>query len=329
MVQVRIESKRFLDFLQITDMEYVDVFIAPDTMVMINNSEEIFGMMQFQAKVDAGDVGRTFRLVRSVMQKLYTPGIITFEFAEQNVAIGICGKAPQPIWRFSIKQQDPLSFTYKDKVDLCKELNEYNSVELTEILPIVRYMKPFKSMITIENGLVTGFVNSRVRICKKISIKDAFTINSVVLSKVISLNTKVIRARTFLAARNENLTVLATLCTPMHFTDFDYLEEQGSALKCNIYFGNIAELFKKIDFKTENVELDLMAKTLKLEKDRVTYTIPILLKDLEVAKGYAPEKISIEIGLFKNLLTRIGNQFNLSQKKSCIRLEASDTIIYL
>lgn len=330
MVQLHTNDfKILIDFLHLTDSEYIDAFVGQNHVTFINNSVQIFGKLDLPSKADSADIGKSFRIPRIPITNLVVPGVIQLDFVADEVSLSILGNSTLPLWEFSFKKQEVYNGEYKNKIELCKSLDEYNDENLSCIYEIAKLTKPFRSMISIENGFAVGFINSRIRLLKRVNIKNNFTVNADAFLVLYAFSQKIKKVKNYLAVQTENLSVLITLCLPAECIDFNITEQQKSAMKCEIELRNVIELMNKIDFKDEFLVLDFKDKSICLEKNRVKYKIPLLVLDLQCSPKYDLDTISIPIKIFKLLVAKMGESFKISKKPTYLRFECRDLILYL
>lgn len=324
------DFKEFVDFLSLADTEYVDAFVNENRMHFAFNTPELFGMLTLHAVIDTDEEKElSFRVPRMPMIKLGTQGVLQIIVDDDYVNIDVTGSQATVIWGFQFRKQGILTSEYIDKIKLCTALGNYKAISLTAIYPIIRFSKPFNAIISVNSGVATGFINNRVRICKRVKTEENFSIASSVLSKLYRFSNNVIHARNFLAVTSSNVVLLATLCMPATFPEFEILEEQKSAMKCKLVLANVFSLFNKIDFKTDTVALDFNSKMILLEKERVSYNVPLLIQNLQCSPAYQLETLNLNLQIVKNLLAKVSSEYLLEKRQTCLRLQSSDLIIYL
>lgn len=323
------EFKTFVDFLNLTDSEYVDAFVLKDYFLLVNNSAQIFGALKLPYKADNDEIGKAFRLPRVPSIKLAVPGVIQVDFVEDEVCISVLGNGKDPLWEFSFKKQEVYTGEYKTKMELCETLNEYEAEDLGKVYEIAKLTKAFRTMISVEKGYAVGFINSRVRLLKKVNLKNSFTVNADAFLTLYSFTHQIKKAKNFLAAQLKGLSVLVTLCLPAESMDFDLTEQQKSAMKCDIELRNVIELLNKIDFKDEFITLDFKNNAIFLEKNRVRYKIPLLVFNMQCSPKYELDTLAIPVKIFKLLIAKMGDSFKISKRPTYLRLECKDLILYL
>lgn len=330
MLQFHISNfKNFIDFLHLTDSEYIDAFVREDTITLVNNSVQIFGKLDLPSKAEAEDIGKSFRIPRTPITNLAVPGIIQLKFIDSEVELSVLGNATVPIWQFTFRKQEVFDGEYKKKIELCQTLKEYKAENLSCVYEIAKLTKPFRTMISVENGFAIGFINSRIRLLKKINLKNNFTVNADAFLTLYEFTEQIKKVKNYLAIQTENLSVLATLCLPAECIDFNLTEQQKSAMKCEIALHNVIGLLNKIDFKDEFIQLDFKNKAIFLEKNRVKYKIPLLILELQCSPKYELDTIAIPVKTFKLLIAKMGESFKISKKPTYLRLECKDLILYL
>lgn len=330
MVQFRIsEFKEFIDFLGLTDSEYIDVTVRHDTVHLVNNSSQIFGELLLQSRATPEDIGKSFRIPRMPMTKLAVPGITQIDFKEDTVEISVLGNSETPLWEFSFKKQEVYNGEYRAKMELCKALHEYDAEDVACLYEVAKLAKPFRTMISVQNGFAVGFVNTRVRLLKRVKLKYDFSVNADAFLTLYTFSRTMRKAKNFLAVQTGTLTVLATLCLPAESMDFNYTEQQKSAMKCDLELRNVIELMNKIDFKEEYLMFDFKSGSITLEKNRVQYKVPLLIFNLQCSPTYDLKPIAIPVSIFKLLITRMGDSFKLSKRPTYTRLECRDLVVYL
>ena len=83
-------AKRFKDFLNLDKHEYIDVRVSGDFMYFISNSPEVLGIYQakyWYTEESTGDF--SFRVNRFLLSKLYSDGIIAFDFTADSIITAI------------------------------------------------------------------------------------------------------------------------------------------------------------------------------------------------------------------------------------------------
>lgn len=330
MLQFRISNfKEFVDFLNLTDNEYVDVFVQKAKVSLINNSVQIFGKMELTAVADDEDVGKAFRLPRVPTLKLAVPGIIQIDFIESGVKLSVLGNSTLPIWEYEFTRQEVYTGEYVKKIELSESLKDYSGEDLSSVYEVAKLTKTFNSMISVGKGYAVGYINSRIRLLKKVNVNTVFAVNASAFLTLYSFSSIIKKAKNYLAVEREGLVILSTLCLPADNMDFTEMEKQKSAVKCNMELRNVIELMNKIDFKEEFLKFDFKNQAIFLEKNRVRYRVPLLLFDLQCSPKYDLDIIAIPVNIFKLLIAKMGDSFKLSKKPTYLRLECKGLILYL
>lgn len=331
MIRVIVDDfKEYVDFLSLTDTEYVDVFLDKGIAYFVCSTPELFGMLTLRAVIDTEEeINYSFRVPRNTMIKLGTQGVLLISVDTDIVNIDVTGSQANVLWSFSFRRQGVYTSEYIDKIKLCSTLKNYTTFSMQSIYPIVRYARPFNAIITVNKGLATAFIDSRVRLCKRVKLQDNISISSNVLNKLLKFSFNVCHVRNYLAAASQRVVLLATLCMPADFPEFEILEEQKSAMKCKLSLANIFDLFNKMDFKTDTVSLDFNSKLMLLEKNRVTYKVPLSIQEMQCSPAYKPEILTLNLRIVKNLLSKISSEYRLEKRQTCLRLQCEDLIIYL
>lgn len=330
MLRFRVNDfKEFIDFLNLTDSEYLDVFVYKDTIRLVNNSSQIFGKKEFPCEVSSGYEDTSFRVPRLALYKLAVPGVIRVTFIDTEICISILGNAEIPIWEFSFRKQEVYDGEYRAKLALCETLHEYEKENLACLYQVAKLSKPFRTLISVQDGFGVGFINSRVRVLKRVNLKSEFSVNADAFLTLYNFSQNIIKAKNYLAVQSADISILVTLCLPAECIDFNYTEQQKSAFKCDIELRNVTELLNKIDFKDEYLMFDFKNNQIILEKNRVQYKIPLFVFNLQCSPNYDLGTLAIPVNIFKFLIAKMGSSFKLSKRPTYVRFESEDLIVYL
>lgn len=323
-------AKRFKDFLNLDKHEYIDVRVSGNFMYFISNSPEVLGIYQAKYRYTEESTGDfSFRVNRFLLSKLYSDGIIAFDFTADSIVTAIYTEDGKLRYSYKSVKQSAYDGEYAERFRLLESLDLAGSqVTLDDLSYVNNITRYSPSVVHVSNGIAGVTLKDGSRIFKRVECKGNFSLSSYALNLLLKFAVSAYNVRNYLCIKLGDMRLCITKANVLSQEEFQYVEEQKSALICDVDLSNLCSLYAQLDVKLPYVEIDFNTTSIVFEHHNSVFTIPLTVTNLKYSQGYEVKPIRLPSSIITEIFQKTKlTTFRLYKKKNFNELEAKDLYV--
>lgn len=322
------DTKKILDFLNITDSESVDVCISNNTALFICNTVDIFVTLKMNCKSSVGAKDVSFRIKSSFLSKLVIEGSISFEFIEDNqIKVSFKHLNNSIAYSFIMKKQIVYRDLYADKLNILTNIKNYEKIDLSE-LELFRKITSTNDCILNISNKVASLNYGNIRVYKEVNMNCNFAVYTKTFRALTKFSNYVFNIENFLCIATKELFIVANKCKLNNNEEYAYLKEQKSAYRSVVDFTNLRYITNKLNIKDEYAIMDFEKKSAEIKYKGTIFSVPLVERDVKHSDNFKLGQIGIPLHLLKGIFNKIPNcEFVYDKKKYFSKLEQNGLIL--
>lgn len=328
MYRLMIEDVKDINqFLNLNDLEYVDLFLNKDKSILVSNTTELFAALSLKTDVSADEQPTNIRLPRKMLASLVCDGNITVSVTEDTVMLVFYSEAlAQEKYSVSFGRQEVFSASYDNKIRVLAEIGNASRFNAGAIKDIVRIGKACTSVISCQKGVASVTIADRGRVFKTVNFDNSFSISSSRLSKLLSISNTVFDIENYIGIATNRLSILATKCRGTDNSDYPLVQAEKSNVVFEAEFENLYAFLSKMSIDLDSLTINLERRCCDIIDSNKKYSIPVTIKGLK--RTGATSEIAIPYYVFKYVLAyKMGRSLKFYNTRNFIRVEVDELTV--
>lgn len=327
-----------IKILKLNAVDFVDINFKKKAFI-ISNSSEIFGAIALDYTVHQETTGVAtdqndnkeddliIRVPRAVLLSILDIGRLEFDIQGENTIMTAYNSDNRKTVSATFKTQYANDLRYRDKMEIIA--TKHKILNVSEVQELLAIAKDFKSVVSVNNGVIGVRAGTRIRIYRETNIKDRFSIGLDVLKSVLALSNEVFLETKYLGATRGNVAILATQSVGFETDEYFILKEYGSGLIFNVDITNFVNHYRKLPISSDSVTLNTDLEEFQMQGENVGFKIAAKIENKRRAPKYNEVCISIPKTIVQNVMLRMHGKIEIRCKQTCTVLESNGlTVIY-
>lgn len=330
-----------IKILKLNAVDFVDINFKEKAFI-VSNSAEIFGavILDYSQSMSPEDIFATegttvrekqehviIRVPRTVLLGILTVGHLNFDIQGENTIMTAYNSNNRKTVSVKFKTQYANDLRYRDKMEIIA--TRHKIINIAEVQELMALAKDFKSVVSVNNGVIGVRAGTRIRIYKETNIKERFSIGLDVLKSVLALSNDVFFDTKYLGTIRDNIAILATQSVGFETDEYFILKEYGSGLIFDVDITNFVDHYRKLPFSGNNVVLNTDAEEFQLQGESVTFSVAAAIENKRRAPKYNEVNVNIPTIIVQNVMLRMHGKVEVRCKQTCTIMESNGlTVIY-
>lgn len=307
--------------------EYLDVFLEKNQTIIINNSQQKFGMYTLECNATMTESAKTLRIPRKLFSDLVEEGYLDVEVNAETTTLTFRDTTTQVLYSFDIITQDVFSSEYQEKIAIAK-LDEREKFSSQELENLIRIGSSNNGIISVKQGIACTNLSGNSMVFQNVSIKDTFSVLAQSLKCLKSCSNTFFNVRDYIGACNKNMTILITKARELNVEQFEVIKTAGAKMKCKFNFNSIIKFFSKTKLKVDTLKILIKEKICIVETMNKVFRIPIGISDLQFAPGVKETELILPFSVLNDVIFLLPLQeFEFSFKKNFMQLNYNSELI--
>lgn len=331
MFSVLIEDEKvFTNFLDSSDLDYVDMYLHDTTATMIMNTSDVFCALSLQCNHTPNETSHGFRVSRNLLRQQKRANTLAIRFNDTgNVSISfMIGNTL--ICDAEFVYQKVYSTSYSHKLDLLRSEAVPSGLRIEELLPLVKISSALGGLINIESGIASANLANGTRIYKQVKYKDSLCISPKYAQLLRKCDDTLFTIKDYIGAYKDNFAILISKLRVISNQDFTSLNMARSQYYAEIDLSNLVAFANSHSMKVPHFEISLPERRCNFIEGEISYKIPITIKEEKKAKADPYKEFELPFSTVKTILPTLGyTTVVLEKKQFFVKLEAGPyTIMY-
>lgn len=323
------DETTFSNFLNSTDLDYLDVYLHDTSATFIANNNDLFSVYMCECIHTPNESSRSFRMPRSMLKQQKNANVLSIRFDDGFVYSSFAHESAL-LCEAKFVQQKAYSFSYESKLKLLKGKLVPSSLKLDTINKLTKLCLTLNGVLNIESGVVCAVFSNGIRIYKSIKFDDCLCISPKYVRTLALCDDSIFSIENYVGAYKNNFAVLASQSRVTSNQQYGMLKTARSQYAADIDFSNLAIFACSHPVKTAEFVIDLDAKYCNFIEHDISYKIPVKITNEQRSKNDTVHELHIPFSIVRNMLPTIGEtSVHLEQKQFFAALYLKDyTIIF-
>lgn len=315
--------------LSLTDKEYIDIFFTKDFAMLVNNSSEVFGYLPWRCSGTDGEQAAC-RVDRVGLQKLLIEGFLVFTLNDTWVEVSFIDSENHTLYKLRFRNQQVNREEYQDKIDLLSRLTDDMFFNAGPLEPMCRLSRYGKSLLTVEDGVVSTGIGGRGRMFQEIDIAQSFSCTADKLYMLLGMSHRLFGIENYIGVKTRGIGVLVTKCRGMDNSEYNLFCEAKAAFMCTMDLRPLRAVVAKYDVKEDSIKVDMEKGEAVAGARRMQIVVPVPLSDVRKSAKCSLREISIPVSLIKKEFSRLKScVFQFAQKRHAMLFECENIKFYI
>lgn len=314
-------------FLNLNDLEYVDLFLSRGKSILVSNTAELFAALSLDTECSADESSVNIRLPRKMLASLMCEGNIVIKVNEsQVILLFYANNQTQERYSVILVRQEVFSAAYDKKIQTLSEIGSASRFNAGDIKDIVSIGKASTSVISCQNGIASVTLVGRGRVFKPVEFKNNFAISATRLNRLLSVSNTLFDIENYVGVTTKNLSILATKSRGSDNSDYELIRQERSNAIFQANFENLYVFLSKMNISMENITVNLDRRCCDIEESNKQYSIPVTISNLRRVGDVS--EIKIPYYIFKTvLLYKSHSTLEFNNTRNFIRVLFGDLVL--
>ena len=292
--------------------EYIEILYSKGHAVLssITGSICVFGLMDV---LDGDNEDFCIRVESKIFDKLSSEKFMDIAILDSNIKILYYNSHDQFLYSIILERQQGF-MEIKDKLELLKHLNDYDTVDLSNVSKFVTLLSKMELPLNVCNNVAYSY-RSNSYFFKKFE-SPSFCCDSKILNKLISINKKITLIENYVyseLSNNGNSLFLNKLRMNETY-DLDYILKSKFTEVFEVDMSNLFSVLRRLPVKSElGAFLNLNNSTLSVETEDRTIECNCSSTLVESAEVVKEEDVDVS-KLLENLKVGKSSSVDLNSK---------------
>lgn len=315
----------FQRFLSVVETEWVVIAATKDGTLLMENTSELFAVLQLQSQRAVSDRDLLFRIKRDLLKLLVVTGTIEIDNATDNIKLTFIGG--NNVRRIiTIPKHQAFITAYKEKFNILSSASG-KAFDAKNLYNIYSISKTLRSYTEVENGIAGVVARDGTRVYKKVAGIPDICLTTQALNALFSCDDVWYHEKNFVYAARDSFGVLVTQCRGSGLLEYNSLcnESGGSAIVTQIDFTDVFAVVLKV--KCEEIVLDVRSNKCNFSAGDVFYQLPLVQQNVKVAEKHNGI-VHLNTRVVINILTKLPDKvITLRVKKYFIEMTCGNLTV--
>lgn len=319
-------SKIFFDFLNSSDLDYVDVFLNDEVSTLAMNTSDYICVLLLPTTHTPNEHARSFRISRNLLkqQKLAETIAVKFNDASGEVTTSFM-TGNSLLCNASFINQKVYSTAYDDKLALLRGYKKSYGFKLESIMPLIKLCNTLNGVLNFDSGIVSGIFANGIRVYKKTNFDSSLSMTPKSAQILKKCNDDIFSVENYVGAFNGNFAILINKLRVVPNTEYFSLGTARTQYRAVIDFSNLISFSCSHPMKISNFTIDLDERNCTVVEGDITYSLPIVFDEEIRAKADLIHEIVIPFSIMRNFLPTFGyNKVTIEKKQFFTCITAGD-----
>lgn len=323
-------NPNFQLFLRISDAEYVDVFLNPGSALFIQNTNEVFSMIQLPVSCTVGEESRAFRIKRGVLKSVSGSGRVECTVRPESVQLKSFEEDERVRYIVTVRNEMVFASIYSDKLDYLSKHSSYEYFDIRELKDMQKIAKAAGSTLNLDNNACGIIFPEGIRVYKRYSCEAPIGISARGFEALRKCSNLFFNVNNFIGAVNGTFAVLVN---KVRFSDNEIFhdvagERFGSSFIAKINIANLRAFLAEKRVEENFLTFSLEKQLCSLVVAGAEYSIPVYMNDVQKSERCSVTELKIPLRLFKTVFNNLpSSNYVLRVKQHFIQLEQNDYYI--
>lgn len=310
------DNKTFFDFLNSSDLDFVDVYLHDEVTTMIMNTSDLFCVLLLKSTHTPGETSHSFRLPRNLLKQQKSADVISVRFSESGDEVSVSFLSGNTmLCDATFIYQKVYSTSYEDRLKLIKGYHKPYSLKLESISPLVKLSNTLGGLLNLESGVASAIFTNGIHVYKKVNYNENLCItpkNAQILQKC---DDNIFSIENYVGAFNGSFAILVNKLRVSSNAEFRNLDAARTQYRAEIDFSNLISFACSHPMKITNFQIDLDNRSCSVLENDIRYRLPIAISNEVRAKADTVHELNIPFSIIRNMLPTIGAAKVLVEKK--------------
>lgn len=317
--------KTLNDFLSISDIDYIDVFLSGDCLRLIVNSSDVYAEYSIPVKCSSNQEDCQFRMSKKLLQFIIEDDVLEFSIVDGTVNLLIKDENESLRYSCSFLQQIVEYNVYYDKMQIVERMQFKPSFNLTNLTKVFKIASLTTGVANCSNGVVSVLMKEGPRAYYETEMPASFSLTYKAFNFLKKCSSLVMDYQDYLIASNNAFTVIVRKARLQTNEEFSILKNNkfGAQYVAEVNFSQLFRFLSKTKIQAESISISLQDEICSLEAMNVKFKIPVKLSGVKTT-GVLKE-IAIPTMVLNKVLMGIGSSmFKLRVTKTFIQMTAEN-----
>lgn len=331
MYSVALQSNsNFHIFLGITDAEYVDIFFDKDSALFVQNTNEIFSMIQLPAVCTVGENAYASRVKRDILKSVANSARAEFINKSDSIQIKSYNDDEKLKYTITLRNETVFASIYSEKMNYLAEHSSYTYFDARDLRDMQKIAKAAGSTINLDYNACGIIFRDGARVYRKYTCDSPISVSYRGFEALRKCNNFFFNVNNFVGAVNDSFAVLVNKVRYVNNEMFQSVIDDsfGSSFIANLNIANLRSFLAEKRIEADFVELDIDKKICTVRTNDAVYDIPMYFSDIKKSQNCSTHSIKLPVSLFKTVFNNLPSaNYTLKVKQYFTQLEQGDYYI--
>ena len=310
------DSKTFFDFLNSSELDFVDVYLNDEVTTMVMNTSDLFCVLLLNSTHTPGEKSRSFRLSRSLLKQQKSADVISVRFCEDGNDVSVSFLSGNSmLCDATFIYQKVYSTSYADRLKLIKGYHKPYSFRLESVSPLIKLSNTLGGLLNFEAGAAGAIFTNGIHVYKKINYNESLCITPKNAQILQRCDDNIFSIENYAGAFNGSFAILVNKLRVSSNAEFFNLGSARTQYRAEIDFANLISFACSHPMKITNFKIDLDNRNCAVLENDIRYRLPIAITNEVRAKADTVHELNLPFSVIRNMLPTIGSTKVLVEKK--------------